>query len=104
LTSLGSVMHDSCMATKTITLELDAYEKLRKAKRSERESFSEVVRRARWEDAASTGPQILGRLRELRVRHPDSFLPDDVLDRIGERARTRPALAAVATATRSRTR
>ena len=67
------------MATKTITLELDAYEKLRKAKRSERESFSEVVRRARWEDAASTGPQILARLSDLRVRHPDSFLPDDVL-------------------------
>jgi predicted CopG family antitoxin len=38
-------MHDSCMATKTITLELDAYEKLRAAKRG-RESFSSVVRRA----------------------------------------------------------
>ena len=45
-------MHDSCMATKTISLELDAYEKLQKAKRSERESFSQVVRRARWEDPA----------------------------------------------------
>jgi hypothetical protein len=77
------------MATKTITLELDAYEKLRRAKRSERESFSEVVRRARWEDSASTGPQILGHLEELRRRHPGSFLPDDVLDRILERARTR---------------
>ncbi len=52
-------MHDSCMATKTISLELDAYEKLRKAKRSERESFSQVVRRARWEDSASSGPPIL---------------------------------------------
>ena len=97
-------MHDPCMATKTISLELDAYERLRKAKRSERESFSEVVRRARWDDAASTGPQILGRLSELRLRHSDSFLPDEVLDRIGERARTRPARAVVATATRSRTR
>jgi hypothetical protein len=86
-------MHDSCMATKTISLELDAYEKLRKAKRSERESFSQVVRRARWEDSASTGPQILAQLSELRRRHPDSFLPDDVLGRILERARTRPARA-----------
>lgn len=34
------------MATKTITLELDAYEKLRRAKRRASESFSEVVRRA----------------------------------------------------------
>ena len=92
------------MATKTISLELDAYERLRKAKRSERESFSEVVRRARWEDAASTGPQILGRLSELRLRHSDSFLPDDVLDRIDERARTRPARGVVATAKPSRTR
>jgi hypothetical protein len=75
------------MATKTISLELDAYEKLKRAKRSERESFSEVVRRARWDGAASTGPQILAGLTELLRRHPDSFLPDDVLDRILERAR-----------------
>jgi len=33
------------MPTKTISLELDAYEKLRAAKRFPRESFSEVVRR-----------------------------------------------------------
>ena len=38
----------SCMATKTISLELDAYEKLKRAKRGS-ESFSEVVRRARFD-------------------------------------------------------
>lgn len=96
-------MHDSCMATKTISLELDAYEKLRKAKRSERESFSQVVRRARWEDSASTGAQILAHLSELRRRHPDSFLPDDVLDRILERARARPARATARQGGRGRT-
>ncbi|MGC9451634.1 MAG: antitoxin VapB family protein [Oceanipulchritudo sp.] len=37
------------MATKTISLELDAYEKLRRAKRGG-ESFSAVVRRARFEE------------------------------------------------------
>ena len=42
------------MATKTITLELDAYEKLRLAKRAG-ESFTEVVRRAVWVDAPLTG-------------------------------------------------
>jgi hypothetical protein len=42
------------MATKTITLELDAYEKLRLAKRGG-ESFTEVVRRASWVDAPVTG-------------------------------------------------
>lgn len=42
------------MPTKTITLELDAYEKLRRAKRGG-ESFTEVVRRAVLVDAPLTG-------------------------------------------------
>ena len=42
------------MPTKTITLELDAYEKLRLAKRGG-ESFTEVVRRAVLVDAPLTG-------------------------------------------------
>lgn len=42
------------MATKTISLELDAYEKLRSAKKRG-ESFTEVVRRAVLEDAPLTG-------------------------------------------------
>jgi IS4 transposase len=48
----------SCIATKTISLELDAYEKLRKAKRAG-ESFSAVVRRARFGPADTTGRSIL---------------------------------------------
>ncbi len=39
------IVYCGYMATKTLTLELDAYERLRRAKRSPRESFSEVVRR-----------------------------------------------------------
>ena len=50
-------VHCSCMATKTITLELDAYEKLRTAKKSG-ESFSEVVRRAEFADALLTGEDL----------------------------------------------
>ena len=46
------------MATKTITLELDAYEKLRQVKRGG-ESFTEVVRRAIWLDAPATGEALL---------------------------------------------
>ena len=38
-------MHDLCMATKTISVEVDAYDLLKKEKQSERESFSQVVRR-----------------------------------------------------------
>jgi len=40
-------MHESCMPIKTISLELDAYEKLKRQKRG-RESFSQVVRRAEF--------------------------------------------------------
>lgn len=46
------------MATKTISLELDAYEKLKRAKRG-RESFSAVVRRARFDSVENTGDCIL---------------------------------------------
>ncbi len=46
------------MATKTISLELDAYERLRRAKRGT-ESFSAVVRRAHFDADTSTGSAIL---------------------------------------------
>ena len=46
------------MATKTVSLEIDAYEKLHKAKRPG-ESFSEVVRRARFGPADVKGRSIL---------------------------------------------
>ena len=45
------------MATKTITLELDAYERLRASKRPG-ESFSGVVRRAIFPDSPSSGADL----------------------------------------------
>ena len=47
------------MATKTISLELDAYERLRKARRTPSESFSSVVRRAVFPGTPCTAGEIL---------------------------------------------
>lgn len=52
------------MAIKTISLELDAYERLKNAKRG-KESFSSVVRRARFDAPKSTGAAILAETRAL---------------------------------------
>ncbi|MFQ5689395.1 MAG: antitoxin VapB family protein [Gemmatimonadota bacterium] len=52
------------MATKTISLRLEAYERLRRARRHPTESFSDVVMRAQWTDAPSTAGEYLAHLRE----------------------------------------
>jgi predicted CopG family antitoxin len=66
------------MATKTITLELDAYEKLAAAKQG-RESFSSVVRRCILPGGPRDGSSILDILRDRR-----RFLSDDDLNRLEE--------------------
>ncbi len=82
------------MAIKTISLELDAYEKLRRAKRG-RESFSEVVRRARFDEVSNSGEAIL---RELETLHAGrSALTQAVVeywDRVGEEERVVPRVSA----------
>ena len=64
------------MTTRNISLRLEAYERLRRA-RKPGESFSDVVMRARWNDQAITAGELLSRRRSAGPR-----LPDDVLDRI----------------------
>jgi hypothetical protein len=77
------------MATKTISLELDAYEKLRRARRDPRESFSSVVRRACWEEAPLTAAALLEDLRALARRHPEILLDSRTLNALRRRKRAR---------------
>jgi len=76
------------MAIKSISLEIDAYEKLRRAKQGPRESFSSVVRRGRWDDAPSTGPGLLEELRALVRRRPEVLLPERTLTAMERRKRS----------------
>ena len=70
-------MHTACMSTKTISVRLEAYERLRAARRYPDESFSDVVLRARWPEDTVTA----GELRSL-ARSRGARLSDAELDRI----------------------
>lgn len=63
------------MATKTVSLTVEAYERLRRARRAPGESFTDVVLRARWPEQTITGRELLER---SRTRGP--MLPESLLD------------------------
>jgi hypothetical protein len=52
------------MSTKTISVHLEAYERLKRAKRSSSESFSDVIMRARWEAEPLSAAAYLRLVRE----------------------------------------
>jgi len=68
----------TCMATKTISIDLEAYEKLRRARRHQKESFSKVIKRARW----PTPPRTAGALLAALERVP--LMDSQDLDRLDE--------------------
>ena len=72
-------MHSTHMATKTISLKLEAYERLRAARRTPDESFTQVVLRAQWPDQTITASELLERYR----KH-GPFFDEETLDRIEE--------------------
>ena len=63
------------MATKTISLEIDAYERL-KASKKPGESFSEVVRRAQFADPVPTGKDLLEWMRKGGSGASKSYLDE----------------------------
>jgi len=65
-------VHNARMASKTISLKVEAYERLRAARRYPSESFSEVVLRATWPEQTVTGLDLLCRGR----RDGSSFSSD----------------------------
>jgi hypothetical protein len=81
-------MHDLCMAIKTISLEIDAYERLRGAKRGPRESFSQVVRRAHWDGLPLNARDLLEDLQALAAQHPEALLAPETLNTMARRKRT----------------
>ncbi len=62
------------MSVKTISLKLEAYERLRAARRYPTESFSEVVLRASWPDDTVTAGEFLGLRRASTARFSDEEL------------------------------
>jgi predicted CopG family antitoxin len=65
------------MSTKTISLKLEAYERLRAARRYPGESFSEIVLRATWPEDTITARELISLSRDVR-RH----FTNEELDRI----------------------
>jgi len=63
------------MATKTISLELDAYERLKAAK-GPGDSFSDVVRRATFAKKKFTGRDLLNYLKERGPMFSEEDLDD----------------------------
>ena len=75
-------MYTCIVATKTISIDLEAYERLRAARRSPDESFSRVIKRAQWRDDAATAAALLDALADL------PRVDDDVFARLDEAQRT----------------
>ena len=61
-------MRDLCMATKTISIEIDAYDLLARGRKDPKESFSRVIRRVLSERPALTAGDLLDAMKAFEGR------------------------------------
>jgi predicted CopG family antitoxin len=66
------------MAIKRVSLKMEAYKRLKDARRYPGEPFSEVILRARWPEDTITGAELLARYRE-----EGPHFTEDELDAMG---------------------
>ncbi len=64
------------MATKTISIDLEAYERLRRARRMPTESFSKVIKRAEWPVQPRTAGALLSSIAKIAP------VDDEIIDRL----------------------
>lgn len=76
LTRASGNISFSFMGTKTITLSEAAYRRLRARRRGKRDSFSQIVMRAKWDDEAVTA----GDLLEMWRGEPPFFSGEDLAE------------------------
>jgi predicted CopG family antitoxin len=74
-------MYTQAMATKTISIDVEAYERLRGARLAPNESFSRVIKRAHWRNEEKTAAALLSAMETA----PKVDL--DILDRLDEAQR-----------------
>lgn len=85
-------MYTGGMATKTISVDLEAYERLRRARLTPDESFSRVIKRAEWPETSKTAAGLLDildglpatdrvTLERLDTAQKDDEIPGDAWNR-----------------------
>ena len=65
-----------CMGTKTLSVDEEAYSRLCRAKRSSKESFSKVIKRATWPESDRTCSLLLSRI--------SGGVPEEVLNALDQ--------------------